>query len=324
MKLFRELTPVRHSDVFVILDSINKGFDYPIHNHPEFEITLILNASGTRIVGDSSDQYRNRDLALLGPYLFHKWDDSTSADNDIDCRVITIQFDMHLFEYDLLAKRKFKEIARMLDRSARGLCFGGETLERAVEIMDRMTRTDSFRGVLLFLELLHLLSKSSEYRYLVSEGFDQGSAVTNSKRLKAAHQYVVSHFRDPALKLKDVATQVNLSESAFSHFFKKSTNKSFTSFLIDVRLGNACKLLQETDDLVKDVCHASGFNNVANFNRLFKKRYGHTPNEYRSLYQANQDFNWGEQTSPGQFLPADKDKLHQYIPDHYYTRIVHS
>ena len=54
MKVYQEITPVTGTDLFVILDSINKGFEYPIHNHPEFELTLVTGCAGTRIVGDST------------------------------------------------------------------------------------------------------------------------------------------------------------------------------------------------------------------------------------------------------------------------------
>ena len=73
MNIYREITPLNPPDVFVVLDSVCNGFDYPIHNHPEYELNLIAGMSGTRIVGDSTERYTDYDLVLLGPYLYHKW-----------------------------------------------------------------------------------------------------------------------------------------------------------------------------------------------------------------------------------------------------------
>ena len=324
MKLFREITPVKTSDVIVVLDSVNKGFDYPIHNHPEYEITLVLNSAGTRIVGDSSEIYSVKDLVITGPYLFHKWDDSLVEHNGMDCRVITIQFDMHLFDGTLMSKHPFEEIKKLLHRSRRGVYFTGQTRRQAEVLMDEITRLSGLKSVIKFLELLDLLAGSRESRCLASEGFELNSIQSNSKRLHSTYQYIIQHFNDPELKMSHVAAHVNLSDSAFSHFFKKSTNKSFTRFLIDLRMGYACRLLQESDDLVKDIARSAGFNNMANFNRLFRKTYGSTPRQYRKFYQEKNRFDWSEQTTPGQFLPADVRIPFDFHPQHYATRLIHA
>ena len=157
MRVFREITPVNNSDVFVVLDSVNKGFDYPIHNHPEFELNLILNASGKRIVGDSTDKYTDTDLVLIGPYLFHKWDDSDSHLSDEKaCRVITVQFDMHLFDKQFLSRRPFYQVKVLLENSAKGIKFTGRTFERVRDIMLELPKLRGIDGVIAFMKLFWL------------------------------------------------------------------------------------------------------------------------------------------------------------------------
>ena len=108
MNIFREITPLKPQDVLVVIDSVRNGFDYPIHNHPEYEINLIMGMSGTRIVGDSTDRYNEIDLVLLGPYLYHKWDgDRHLQDNGQPYRVVTIQFSIDLFSGQMFQKEKF-------------------------------------------------------------------------------------------------------------------------------------------------------------------------------------------------------------------------
>lgn len=324
MRVFREITPVNNSDVFVVLDSVNKGFDYPIHNHPEFELNLILNGSGNRIVGDSTEKYTDSDLVLIGPYLFHKWDDSdTTTTDEKACRVITVQFDMHLFDKQFLSRKPFYQVKALLENATKGIRFTGRTFERVRDIMLGLSRLRGIDGVIAFMKLLDILSKSKEYAYLASEGFDEKAIQTGSKRLHTAYQYIIRHYMDSDMKMRDVALQVNMSDSAFSHFFKKITNKSFTKFLIEMRLGHACKLLLETDDLIIDVCYSSGFNNVANFNRLFKKVHECTPYRFRNMYKEKVQFDWNEQLTPGQFLPGDRNVLPQYKPTEYATNLTH-
>jgi len=325
MRVFREITPVTNTDVFIILDSVNKGFDYPIHNHPEFELNLVLNAVGTRVVGDSTEDYTAADLVLIGPYLFHKWDSQDKDPEDAkDCRVITIQFDMHLFDQHFLSRKPFYRVKTLLENADRGIRFTGHTLERVQDIMVQLPSLRGIDGVVAFIRLLDVLSLSEEYQYLASEGFDGKAIHTGSKRLHTAYQYIIRHFRSTELKMGDVAAEVHMSNSAFSHFFKKITNKSFSQFLIEMRLGHTCKLLLETDDLITNISFASGFNNVANFNRLFKKMHHCTPHAYRKIHQQKAQFDWTEQLTPGQFVPGDRVMVPEYKPTEYATELVHS
>lgn len=325
MQIYREITPLKESDVFVVLDSVNNGFDYPIHHHPEFELNLVMNMSGTRIVGDSTERYYENDLALLGPYLYHKWDgDEDRQKNGEDYRVITIQFDRDLFNTQLLQKKHFYKIKKVLDDAGRGIKFYGKTLEAAKQKMIKMSGESGFGSVIEFLSLLDLLSQSTEMVYLASEGFNIQSLKSDSKRIQIAYHYILKNFTDHSIKIGDIASLVNMSDSAFSHFFRKYTNKSFTQFLIDMRIGYACKLLLDADDSVNQICFNSGFNNITNFNRLFKKYRSCTPLEYRRRYKEKNAFDWTNQITPYQFMPTGKNTPNAPKPEHYATKLVHS
>ena len=180
MDFFREVTPLRTQDLCVVLDSVNNGFDYPIHNHPEYEINLITGTEGTRIVGDSTELYRDLDLALIGPYLPHKWDESkTSVEQRRKYRVITIQFDMNLFSTRLFSKECFYNIHTLLEKSKRGIVFDSQTSRRAIPIMKKMTQKNKFQNVMLFLELLYLLAASNDFRLLSSSPSTRNSIAVN-------------------------------------------------------------------------------------------------------------------------------------------------
>jgi AraC-like DNA-binding protein len=325
MQVYREITPLKETDVFIMLDSFNNGFDYPIHNHPEFEINLILGMSGTRIVGDSTERYNEFDLVLLGPYVYHKWDgDEELQKNGKPYRVITIQFDATLFDSHLLKKEHFYKIRKLLQDAGRGIKFYGNTFTEAQAKLINLTKASGFSVILEFLSLLDLLSNSTEAIYLASEGFDPKSVQSESKRIQIAYRYILKNFTQQSIKIGDVATEVNMSESAFSHFFKKYTNKNFTQFLIDIRIGYACKLLLDTDETINQICFRAGFNNITNFNRLFKKYRSCTPLEYRRRYKEKNDFDWTNQITPYQFLPSNTQASEFIKPTQYRTRLVHS
>lgn len=324
MNIYREITPLKSPDVFVVLDSVCNGFDYPIHNHPEYEINLVAGISGTRIVGDSTERYTDYDLVLLGPYLYHKWDgDEQLQRSGPPYRVITIQFAIDLFSGSLFQKERFLKIRKLLRDSSRGIRFYGKTFEEAMRILIGLTEDKGFTNIIEFLQLLDLLSQSTEMAFLASEGFSPQSPRSENNRIQVAYSYILKNFADPKLKIGEVAAQVNMSESAFSHFFQKYAFRSFTQFMIDLRVGHACKLLLNTDDTVNQISFNSGFNNLANFNRLFKKYRSCTPVEYRRRYLENNDFDWTKQVTPWQFLPGKTQARDIIRPVAYSTRLVH-
>lgn len=325
MNIYHEITPLKSPDVFVVIDSVCNGFDYPIHNHPEYEINLIAGMSGTRIVGDSTERYTDYDLVLLGPYLYHKWDgDEALQQSGQPYRVITIQFAMDLFNGgQLFQKERFLKIRQLLRDSSRGIKFHGKTFEEAMRIMMNLTEDKGFTNIIEFLQLLDLLSQTTESTFLASEGFSPQSPRTENNRIQMAYGYILKNFTDPSLKVGDVAAQVNMSDSAFSHFFQKSAFRSFTQFLVDVRIGHACKLLLHTDETINQISFKSGFNNLANFNRLFKKYRSCTPVEYRKRYLEKNEFDWTKQVTPWQFLPGKAQAKEAIKPVAYSTRLVH-
>ena len=324
MNIYQEITPLSTPDVFVVIDSSNNGFDYPIHNHPEYELNLIMGMSGTRIVGDSIERYTDYDLVLLGPYLYHKWDGDVHLQNSGQpYRVITIQFGMGLMGGQFFQKEQFGKIRKLLQDSSEGIKFDGKTLEEATNIMINLTDDKGFMNVIQFLQLLDLLSKSSETCYLSSEGFSSKVLSTHSNRIQMAYSYILKHYAKINLKIGEVAKQVNMSDSAFSHFFQKYAFRSFTQFLVDIRIGHACKLLLDTDETIGQISYESGFNNLANFNRLFKKYRQCTPVEFRRRYLEKNNFDWTNQVTPWQFLPAKNDIQMPVKPRAYATRLVH-
>jgi len=324
MNVYREITPLKEPDVFVVLDSFNNGFDYPIHNHPEFELNLVAGISGTRIVGDSTERYYDYDLVLLGPYLYHKWDgDEAMQASGQPYRVITIQFGMDLFAGHLLEKERFYKIKKLLQDAARGIKFQGKTFEDAMQKMVELTEDKGFASIIGFMELLDLLSRSTEATFLVSEGFTPQALKSESKRIQVVYNYILNNFTDHHIKIGDLAALVNMSASAFSHFFQKCTFKSFTQFLVDVRIGHACKLLLSTDETINQICYRSGFNNIANFNRLFKKYRDCTPIEYRRRHKEKTEFDWTKQITPWQFLPPRSSEKAIIQPERYATKLVH-
>jgi len=305
MIIYKEITPLTQHDVFVIVNSENVGFEYPIHYHSAFELTLILNSSGNRIVGDSVEKYKSNDLVLIGPEIYHKWDDDDLPPEKRNrAHVITIQFAKDLVDESLFLKESFFSIRNLLEDAQRGLKFTKETFKIIAEKMQNMRSYKGFEAVIEFLKILHILSVSKDKKHLCSEGFISIKNDEKGDRVNKMYDYILTHFSDPSLRITELASESSMSPSAFGHFFKKSTNKSFTQFVVDLRLGYAIRLLLNSDESISEIAFRSGFNNIANFNRLFKKNKFISPKQYRQNLIGSNSFNWEKQLTPNQFIPT--------------------
>lgn len=277
----REITPVQPDDFFIIMNHYDAKFDYPIHYHPEYELNLVMNSTGKRIVGDSIQEYTEMDLILIGPNTYHKWNGDNEDNNS---HVITVQFPEDLFHQSFLDRKLMSPIKELLKKSYRGIEFSETTkIEMKSRIMN-LCKSHGFDSVLNFLSILYDLAISRNQKLLASSTFKSEFEIPKSRRIKKVVQYLQENYNEEIM-LSDVAKMVNMSESAFSHFFKRRTQRSFSHYLIDIRIGHACRMLLESNQNISEICFNSGFNNLSNFNRLFKKKKGCTPSEFREYNQ---------------------------------------
>jgi len=277
----REITPLASDDLFIVLNHLSAKFDYPVHYHTDFEINLVIDTYGKRVVGDSIEDFSTLDLVMIGPNIPHAWFGEVEENN----HVVTIQFSDKLLNFPILEKRLFNNVKGLLVESQRGLVFSERTQQIISEKILKLTKMQGFQTVLEFLSILNELAVSDR-RILVSNQFDSQLVVRTSKsrRIAMVCDYIERNYAK-IINLSDVASLVNMSESAFSHFFKKRTNTSFKDYLTNVRISHACQLLTKTTYTIAEVCFACGFNNLSNFIRIFKKKKGSTPSDYRVMIE---------------------------------------
>lgn len=281
-KYVREITPLNNEDLFILLNNHNAKFDYPMHFHSEYELNLVFNATGKRLVGDSLEEFHSEDLILLGSNIPHVWKGPT----DNNTHVITIQFQDAILNSFLLQKRLLTPIKEMLMRSCRGIDFSEEAKRRVIPRILTLCQSQGFSTFSEFFSILYELAITSNQRVLASSSYEKSAVIHESKsrRIAKVCEYIDKNYQSH-ISLSDVATLIGMSESAFSHFFKKRTNRSFVSYLNELRIGYAMKMLIETTHSVSEISYMCGFSNISNFNRIFKKMLGNTPSEYRTSTQ---------------------------------------
>jgi AraC-like DNA-binding protein len=258
------------------------GFPSPLvrwHFHDEYELHLITETSGKAFIGDWIGPFQPGHLVLCGPRLPHNWISLDVPEGGAAGRDRVIQFRHDPLERAAEEIPELREVMQLLERSRHGIEFFG-LAERALAHWDAVKGARGLRRFALFCEYLADLAQWTDYRLLSNVQMQGVEGEAGVDQINVIVDRITSNLAEPIV-MADIATELGMSESRFSRFFKRSTGNSFTDFVNRVRINSACHLLMQTDHYVTDICYQVGFNNVANFNRRFLEIKGMTPTEFR-------------------------------------------
>ena len=283
-RVIHEITPLMGKDALYIADRRKKEFTYPIHNHEVFELNFVEHAAGVRhIVGDSNEVIGDYDLVLItSPDLEHVWEQNTCTSDDI--REITVQFYLDLSDDGFLSRNPFHSLRKMLNEARKGLSFPMDAIMRVYQQLDTLSSVkDGFYAVMQFLTILYELSRCEGARTLATSSYAKVEVESDSRRVLKVKNYIAKNYMDE-IRLNTLADIAGMSPSAFSRFFKLHTGRNLSDYIIEMRLGYASRMLVDTARSIAEISFQSGFNNLSNFNRIFKKKKGCSPSEFRENY----------------------------------------
>jgi AraC-like DNA-binding protein len=263
------------------------GFPSPLvrwHFHEEYELHLITETSGKAFVGDWIGPFQPGHLVLCGPRLPHNWISLEVPEGGSEGRDRVIQFRHEPIARAAEEIPELREVLQLLERSRRGIEFFGLS-ESAQRYWDQVKASRGLRRVGVFCEFLSDLAQCGDYRLLSSVQIQGEEGDVQLDLINGVVNRIMADVAEP-ISMADVAAELNMSESRFSRFFRRSTGNSFTDFVSSARINSACHLLMQTDHFVTDICYQVGFNNVANFNRRFLEIKGMTPTEFRRQSDA--------------------------------------
>ena len=249
------------------------------HFHPEYEIVYIEGVSGTRHVGDHVSAYENSDLVFIGPYVPHLNFDYGVQD---ECLQIVIQMKDDFLGKAFLEKPELQSINSLFEKAIYGLSFYGETKKQVGEMLTEMQHQSSFEQLISLLKIFQTMALSTEVTQLNARPVIRKAHEHEQQRLHTIYEYVEQHYQGH-IDVNEVAEKIHLSIPAFSRFFKKHSQMTFTDFVNQYRINQAKNFLLQ-DMSVSETCYAVGFDSLSYFNKLFKKLSGSNPSEFKKQY----------------------------------------
>ncbi|MDP3180925.1 MAG: AraC family transcriptional regulator [Bacteroidota bacterium] len=260
-------------------------FTYPWHFHSEFEIVYVLKSSGKRFVADSVEPFDEGDITLLGSNLPHFWksDAPTDAENANRVNAIVVQFNKDFFREEINSYPEFHRISELMKRAERGIHFSKTPDEKIGKMLKRLLKLNGIDRMLYFIKLLDTMAHTDNYRILASKAYQLEEQKELNRRLDKIMHFINTNYQRKITQ-EEVASKIGMTTAAFCRYFKEKTGKGFIFFVNEMRIGYACKLLIENHLSISQICFECGFNNISNFNRMFKRQTGYTPGEYQQQF----------------------------------------
>ncbi|WP_236977996.1 AraC family transcriptional regulator [Membranihabitans maritimus] len=277
MKIYDESILIPYGQTLNIKYIQLQKFDAPYHQHPEYELTLIIRGYGTRYIGGQKEPFQPGDFVLLGSKIPHAW----ITDNN--CKIaeaIVIQWHNNKIARILSNVPEWQVLESLIERAQLGLHFSEiqSILHKLFELYKAPLRLRLVR----FLEILCILSDHSENsKQILTHRFIHTSR-KDCRRMAQVLEYISENVFNDEISVTTISRILYMTPSAFCHFFKKRTNKTFIEYINEIKLSKSTQLLIDSDEKISVIAFQSGFKNLSNFNRLFIKKYGSSPSNYRN------------------------------------------
>ena len=277
--LFEDIVKKRGQHSFVAFEIQQDNLEFFWHYHPEYELTLIVNGKGSRLIGDSHAYFESGDLVLIGPSLPHTWVSNGAIKGK--CEAIVIQFSVEFIER-FTRLGELSSINKLLLCSKQGISINENKSKALKELIKKLPAKE---GIEKITDLIHILDELSKSKItpLASSLYQTLKGNENEKRINLVCTYIQQHTTE-VLTIHKAAALLHLSPSAFCKFFKRITGKTFSDYVNEIRIANVCNDLLATDKQVAEIAYENGFETLTYFNRIFLKKKNMRPSNYRKMY----------------------------------------
>ncbi len=257
------------------------------HYHPELELVHFIKGYGRQFIGDHIHHFKANDMILLGsnlPHWFRSDDKYLRKNSTLQVEAIVVHFTPECLGAGFFKLPENKDVLKLFDKAQQAVRIKHQTRIAVAGYMQQLVTARKGERIILLMQILHTIAGSRQTKTVCSKGLDFHYNEMEADRMNNIYQHIMKNF-SREITLEQIAGVAHISPNSFCRYFKSRIKKTFSQFLMEVRIGHACKLLAETRKTIAEVCYESGFNNFSNFNRHFKTITGKTPMAHRKHYQ---------------------------------------
>lgn len=258
------------------------------HFHAEVELIHFKKGEGTQFIGDSIKRFKSGDVVIVGSNLPHYWrfDDIYFEENALaNADVRVAHFTENFWGQSFLDLPENNNLKTVLEKAKRGLQIRGKSRQIVAQLLEQLVSCNGSKRIILLMDALSSIFDCKQLSSLSSIGFKPHFVEAENDRINAIYEYSIKNFKNK-IHLEKIAEVANISPNSFCRYFKSRTRKTYSQFLIELRVGHACKLLIEDNQCIKRLCYESGFHNFTSFYKYFKMITGKSPHNYQKEFTA--------------------------------------
>ena len=276
--------PLSPDSSFIYINWECNYFDKAWHFHKEYELVLIDKTKGTRFIGDKVSFIKENDLMLIGPNVPHLYRNTEEyyQNKGLVAKSSFIHFTDDFLGNCFFDLPEMKLVRRLLDRSVLGLEIQGKANRYVKSKLQEMESVSPANRLIKLMEILVYLSTSKELEPILSRTFIANNT-SDTDKIDTVFQFILKNFKNE-IYIEEIADKLNMSAASFSRYFKHHTRKTFSNYVTEIRISHACRLLMEGNHSISEICYKSGFENLSNFYRHFKKHTGLIPKDYKGRF----------------------------------------
>lgn len=279
--------PVSTESSFSVRQDVVPHFYNRWHYHPEVELLHIEQGSGTQFVGDSIQNFKEGDVLIIGANLPHYWRcDKAYFENreGLFAKATVIHFRENFWGDSFLKLPENRLLLKLMAKARQGIRFRGEANEAIKKLLSRMLTETGPSRIITLLQILTIGASSSEIDLLSTMDYPSHFDEADTDRINQIYAYSIANFQRK-ITLEEIAAVAHMSTNSFCRYFKLRSRKSYSQFLLELRVRHACKLLIEGSLSVAQICYESGFNQFSGFNKYFKQITGKSPMQYQRTFE---------------------------------------
>lgn len=253
------------------------------HTHAEMQLILVLKGHGTAYIGDKIMQFEEGSIYMLGQNLPHVFKDQLK-DGETEIESISIFFLPDFMGKEFLTLPESRSLNNLFKECVRGVDILGKLNLKVKEGILQVYNSKGIKRLLTLVNVLEIIAQNDNLTFISSPGYHKPKKSVDGQKINDVFDFMLANY-SREIKLNEISEVAHMSATAFCRYFKHHTRKTYSRFLNEIRIGQACKMLVADQYSISHICYNSGYNNISNFNRQFKKITGFTPSQYQKHHR---------------------------------------